>query len=241
MGESEWKIRGGHRLWTAPEGDHSYALDNSPVEYTKLDNFTVKITTASTHFGWIKHSTISLAPDSPRAIITHEVELTADQPAPLAPWGLTVMSAGGTALIPLPPKGSHPEDLLPNQRLILWPYTQMNDPRFTWGGENLCIQQDVNQGPTKLGLLHQLKWVAYLNHGCLFAKSIECNPDTSYPDMGVNFEIFTNSEILELESLGACTLSQAGESGTLREEWVVLETEIENPAETNLAQLISAG
>ena len=35
-GEKEWMIRGGHRFWTAPEGDHSYELDNEPVTWKKL-------------------------------------------------------------------------------------------------------------------------------------------------------------------------------------------------------------
>ena len=44
-GEEEWKIRGGHRLWTAPEDfgkDDSfcYALDNSEVEHAIGDDFT---------------------------------------------------------------------------------------------------------------------------------------------------------------------------------------------------------
>ena len=32
-GENEWMMRGGHRFWTAPEADHSYELDNSPVTW----------------------------------------------------------------------------------------------------------------------------------------------------------------------------------------------------------------
>ena len=36
-------IRGGHRFWTAPEGDHSYDLDNSPVTWKKLGDAAVEI------------------------------------------------------------------------------------------------------------------------------------------------------------------------------------------------------
>ena len=36
-------IRGGHRFWTAPEGDHSYELDNSPVTWKKLGEAAVEI------------------------------------------------------------------------------------------------------------------------------------------------------------------------------------------------------
>ena len=41
--EPEWKIRGGHRFWTAPEGAHSYAVDNEPVTYKKISDAAVEI------------------------------------------------------------------------------------------------------------------------------------------------------------------------------------------------------
>ena len=46
--EEMWKIRGGHRLWTAPEdfgkrGSLCYALDNSEVEHLIEDEFTVRV------------------------------------------------------------------------------------------------------------------------------------------------------------------------------------------------------
>ena len=38
--ECEWQIRGGHRLWTAPETvPDSYALDNVPVKATLDGDF----------------------------------------------------------------------------------------------------------------------------------------------------------------------------------------------------------
>lgn len=243
-GETEWKIRGGHRLWTAPEGEHSYTLDNAAVDHEILGDLSVRLNSPSEEMGWIKTITVTLAPDRAEAVVEHRIELTRDREEALAPWALTVMDGGGTALIPLPPKGSHPENLLPNQRLILWPYTDMADPRFTWGPQNLLVRQDSQRGPTKLGILHRMGWVAYHNHGCLFAKSIEFSQtsaascDQPYPDMGVNFEIFTNEEMLELESLAPLTLRRAGDVATLREQWVVRRTEIADPASIDLSTVL---
>src|SRR3984885_12725778 len=42
-GEKEWMIRGGHRFWTAPEGDHSYDLDNSPVQWKKISENEIEV------------------------------------------------------------------------------------------------------------------------------------------------------------------------------------------------------
>jgi hypothetical protein len=46
--EEEWKIRGGHRLWIAPEDfgkkdGLTYSPDNSPVEHEIDDEFTVRV------------------------------------------------------------------------------------------------------------------------------------------------------------------------------------------------------
>ena len=46
--EDVWKIRGGHRLWTAPEDfgkedSLCYALDNSEVNHSIEDEFTIRV------------------------------------------------------------------------------------------------------------------------------------------------------------------------------------------------------
>jgi len=45
-------------------------------------------------------------------------------------------------------------------------------------------------------------WAAYSNHNALFIKQIPIQYEGIYPDLGVNFEVFTNDTMLELESLG---------------------------------------
>ncbi|MGC3989346.1 MAG: hypothetical protein QM796_06640 [Chthoniobacteraceae bacterium] len=47
-GESEWKIRGGHRLWIAPEHEVlSYLPDNNPVTHELLSPGGVKLVNES--------------------------------------------------------------------------------------------------------------------------------------------------------------------------------------------------
>src|SRR5471030_2288647 len=50
-GEDEWMIRGGHRFWTAPEADHSYELDNVPVDYKKIGEAGIEISSPVSPFG----------------------------------------------------------------------------------------------------------------------------------------------------------------------------------------------
>jgi hypothetical protein len=52
-------------------------------------------------------------------------------------------------------------------------------------------------------------------------KSVPFFADGIYPDLGSNFEAFTNAELLELETLGPLKQVSAGETIVHQELWVV--------------------
>ena len=82
--EKEWMVRGGHRFWTAPEGDHTYELDNSPVTWKKLGETAVEIIQpANKEFGYQKTLRIemlegSIESDGKEVVLGHEVAGVAD-------------------------------------------------------------------------------------------------------------------------------------------------------------------
>ena len=55
----------------------------------------------------------------------------------------------------------------------------------------------------------------------LFVKSVPFVADGTYPDLGSNFEAFTNPELLELETLGPLKRISPGETIVHQESWVV--------------------
>lgn len=203
-GEKEWQIRGGHRLWLAPEGKpFSYFPDNGPVKYTKLSNGGVRLTPEpETPNGIQKQMDITLDAGANHVKVVHRLINISKRPVHVAPWAMSVMAPGGTEIIPLPKKQSHDEALLPNQFMTIWAYTDFTDPRWHWGGKYFTLTQDAKKGPTKIGLAHQEKWLGYLRNGLLFVKVIDYKKGATYPDNGCNFETFTNEDMLESESLG---------------------------------------
>ncbi len=60
---------------------------------------------------------------------------------------------------------------------------------------------------------------AYLLGGDLFIKHTEANPHAAYPDFQCSFEMFTNEEFLELETLGALVDLIPGSSVAHVERW----------------------
>ena len=237
-GENEWMIRGGHRFWTAPEADHSYDLDNGPVTYKKLEEASVEIIQPVSAFGFQKSLRVELLKDEV-VRVTHILTNVGKKSLDYTPWALSVMAAGGTAFIPQPkldlhpsqfPEGrqTEPQDFLPNRELILWPYTNLADGRFSFSEHFLRVKQDTEKPPTKIGLKFPTGWVAYQNGDSVFAKHFSYDPAQPYTDRGVNFELFTNSEILELETIAPLLPLAPGATHEHTEHWILRKADLKD-------------
>jgi len=221
MGEPQWRNRGGHRLWLAPESpDFSLWPDNRPVAWERLGETGVRLTPPpETGPGFQKQIDLILSPDSAKVTVVHRIIRTGTQPCRAAPWALSVMAAGGYAIMPQPPLGEHPRDLLPNRRLVVWPYTELSDPRYGFGRRFLTLRQDPAGRPTKIGMPSALGWAGYWLQQTLFIKRFGLVPNAEYPDDGCNLEVFTNARMLELESLGPLRSFNPGDQAELVEHW----------------------
>jgi hypothetical protein len=228
-GEADWQIRGGHRLWVGPEDTtRTYAADNGPVAY-KEDSKGVTFTPApETEYGIQKQISVQLAPQGSKVTLLHTITNVSDKATELAPWSLSVMAAGGTEIIPLPPHRPHPgsaknarspKDFAANQLMAIWPFFDFTDQRWHFGSKYITLHQDAKKGPTKLGLAHTAGWVGYLNNGTLFVKRFGYQEGKKYPDHGCNFETFTNEDMLEIESLGPLVKLAPGKSVHHTEHW----------------------
>jgi hypothetical protein len=229
-GEPEWQIRGGHRFWLAPEDlTRTYFADNRPVRHEQTGPNAVKlIPPPEEEYGIQKEMHLTLAPKGTRVDVLLRATNVGKAATELAPWGPTVMAAGGVEIIPLPPKRAHPghpknakspADFAPNQELILWPYFDFADTRWTFGAKYIFLRQDVNKGPTKIGLAHRMGWVAHLNSGVLFVKRFDYREGAVYPDLGTRYQTFSNEDMLEMETVGELYRLQPGQSAELRESW----------------------
>jgi hypothetical protein len=231
--EDVWKIRGGHRLWTAPEDfgkedSLCYALDNSEVEHAIEDDFTVKVSNLIEKPTKIRREmVVRLERTNPKVTVEHRITNEGGMPLEIAPWALSVMAEGGYAVLSQPPLGTHPQDYLPNRSIVAWPFTDLSDERFRVGPRTICLYQ-THRPPFKIGLRHSEGWAAYILGDHLFMKNVPFTEGESYPDFGSNFETFTNAEFLELETLGPLKRISAGEALVHSESWVVF-SEVQLP------------
>jgi hypothetical protein len=226
-GGDVWRSYGGHRLWRAPEDvQYTYAPDNLPVA-NAWDGRSLKLTQPADAAGMAKEIEIVLDPERSRASLLHRLTNRTGTSVELGPWAVTVMAARGRAILPHEPFRPHSESLLPVRSLALWSYTDMKDPRWTWGSRYIQLKQDpAAKVEQKFGIRNSLGWAAYVLDGITFIKRFPFEESARYPDLDCNFEVFTNDAILELESLGPMTRLDPGRSVEHREEWFLFPANV---------------
>ncbi len=224
-GDDAWHSYGGHRLWHAPEHlVRTYFPDNTPVAYREHDGIlTVTQPTESTT-AIQKEMDIQLSDHSNHVHIVHRLINKNLWAVEMAAWALSVMATGGKAILPLPPRGSHGESLLPANNLALWAYTDLSDNRWTFGRKYILLQQDPQATqPQKIGASVPDGWMAYARGGHLFIKKSKFFASASYPDFGCSMETFTNDQILEVESLSPFVSIAPGAAVEHLEDWYLFK------------------
>ena len=224
---NEWMIFGGHRLWHAPEDAvRTYAPDFEPVAYAWDGRVLTLRPPEEADTGIRKEMEIHLAEEGPGVRVVHRLYNHNLWEVELAPWCLSVMDRGARAVAPQEPFGPHPENLLPARPLVLWPFTDMADPRWTWGTRYLQLQQDPDRdSPQKVGFFNSLGWVACFVNDSLFVVKYAVHPKAAHADLGANTELFTNGDMLEVETLGALTRIAPGGNAEHTEHWGLFPAE----------------
>ena len=83
--------------------------------------------------------------------------------------------------------------------------------------------------------------MAYLLGDSLFIKTFAFVEGATYPDGGCNFEVFTNSDMIEIESLSPLAALAPGESISHLESWFVfpIKDEVEINSEAALTKWLA--
>jgi hypothetical protein len=220
-GEAEFRARGGHRIWSAPENfPRTYGADNHPLEVAVRGSMLSAEAPVEAGSGLRKSMLVRMAAAGTAVTVVHGIENTLAWEIEVAAWALTMMAPGGTAVSGFPERGRHPENLAPSNPLTMWAFTDLSDPRWGFTRRHLVLRHDARvTEPTKLGLFNPKTWGAYLLGSELFIKRYEADAEKLYPDFGCSYETFANEQTLELETLGPLTRLKPGERLEHVERW----------------------
>lgn len=212
------RLLGGHRLWSAPEIiERTYCPDDQPVALI-ASVAGASFVAPPDAVGIVKEMALTLADDEARITVTHRLRNDGAAAIELAPWALTMVPLGGVTLLPQPQGPVDPRALLPNRFLTLWPYSDPNDPRLTWGNRIILVRGEPAL-PNKLGYRNTAGWVAHWLDGTLLTKEFPANLSSLHPDNGCNTECYVNDQFMEVETLGALVTVAPGQSVTHEEIW----------------------
>jgi hypothetical protein len=218
----DYFLRGGHRLWHSPEAmPRTYLPDNAGVTIQPVEGGVRLWQPTEALTGITKNIELRLDPKRAVATITHRLLNDGAETVEFAPWAITMLPLGGTAILPQTVGAIDEAGLLPNRNLVVWPYTRIADARLELGDDLIQIQAHAALPALKIGCMNRHGWLAYLRNGTLFVKRFKPQPDRAHPDFDCNTEIYCNDEFIELETLGPLTRLQPGQSVSHVETWEV--------------------
>jgi hypothetical protein len=217
-------LRGGHRLWHAPEHIvRTYQPDDDPLDVKRLRRGVALTAPVEAGTGLQKGMALELLGE--RTVkVTHTLKNRGLWAVPCAPWAVTMLRPGGYGVLPLPPKGSHERgDLLPNYALVPWTYTDLSLPLWDLHRDFIGIEVAKAKVAQKLGVTFYPGWSACWWPGATFVKFTPIASGATYPDLGSCFEVFTNGAMLEFETLGPLAPLAPGKTAAHIEYWTVLD------------------
>ncbi len=231
-GEGIWRIYGGHRLWTSPEVmPRTYSLDDKPVNvYVKGDEVVVEGNPEPQN---CVHKVIRVRRglDENSIEVVHEIKNICRWSIEFSCWALTVMRQRGFAIIPISSRCIDEKCLLPDRSIALWPYTKLSDKRLLIGEKYAFVKQDPEiDKPFKIGVNAHENWVGYWVDDFLFIKTFRKEGGV-YPDFNSSIEVYTNSKILEVETLSPLRKTEPGNINTHIEMWRLVKVGHLEPVE----------
>jgi len=223
--EGFWKIYGGHRLWSSPEAKpRSYSLDDKPVKI-EIDKEAVTIYGNPEPANSIQ-KTITIMPHHKGGIqVIHAIKNIGRWPITLACWALSIVKPKGFAIIPIHPSRIDEEGLLPDRHITIWPYTNLSDKRLMFTDDFIFVKQDPEiENPIKIGTMANPSWTAYWVDGNVFLKEFQ-KKEGEYPDFGCSVEVYTNADMLELETLSPLQTLEPNGTVEHTEIWRIFDVE----------------
>jgi hypothetical protein len=216
----DYILRGGQRVWHGPEDIiRSYQVDNEPVEVEWKDGMLSLVQKPEALTGIQKTITVKEGCAPNELIVDHILTNQNQWGVKFTVWPICQARSGGFAILPLSRKET---GLLPNRRVVFWPYANLRSENMVLGDEFIFVKAAFNGSDhTKVGWLNDRGWMGYYLDRTLFIKKAEFIPGGDYIDLGCSMECYCDVNCIELETTSPLTEVQPGGSASQTETWSV--------------------
>jgi hypothetical protein len=216
----DYILRGGQRVWHGPEDIiRSYQPDGEQVEVTWEGGVLTLVQKPEALTGIQKTISIQKGKSPNELIVSHTLTNRNLWGVNFTVWPICQARSGGFAILPLSRENT---GLLPNRRLVFWPYANLRSENLVLGNEFIFVRAAFNGSDrTKVGWFNDRGWMGYYLDRTLFLKKAEFIPGGDYIDLGCSMECYCDVNCIELETTSPLTEVQPGESAHQTETWSV--------------------
>ena len=214
----EWRNRGGHRIWIAPESNLSYCPDNEKIKYESADD-AVLLTQKKDEWLNIEKSLKIIFKDE-TIELTHIAQNLNNDTMCFSVWPITSLIPGGYVLMPFTPKREN--IFSPNKTLSLWGDSTLSDEQLIFEEDKIVLHHKMKAEQLKIGAFVKEGIVYYQLKDMTFVKSFCVDINALYPDNGVNCEVYLCKFMIEVESLSPMYKVNPGDKVTHKEFWKIV-------------------
>ena len=217
-----WESFGGHRIWLSPESDpETYTPDDKPCKVTETKDGAIFTYAEDIEIGVQKEMEIKMDTDDTNMQVSMRIKNVSDADKEFAVWAVSVCSQNGTLIIPM---NTVDTEVLPNRKIVLWPYTDPRANNFYWGKKYITVKQ-IPEGESytaKLGVDLNCGTAYYvLGDEILYKKYDTNHEEGQYPDGGCSFETYVCNAMIEFETLSELKTVSKGETLEHTEHWSI--------------------
>ncbi|MGD0273372.1 MAG: hypothetical protein ABSB96_06565 [Gaiellaceae bacterium] len=234
-----YRLRGGHRLWFAPENPPLTSAPDEDGLVVEERPHALKLERLEPQSKLRKTIEIELAAERAAMTVKHGLRNEGETTVEQAPWAITILPLGGTAILPQQRGPIGESEFLPNRALTFWPYSSVRDSRLELGDKLVLVHGEPAPAPFKIGYLNRAGWAAYLRDGILLRKSFDPQPELEHVDLGSNVEVYCNDRLLELETLAPLSLLEPGAEAGHEERWQLRSVGLVEPGAEPIAAALA--
>jgi hypothetical protein len=216
----DYILHGGQRIWHGPEDlVRSYQADTDPVKLEWSGGTLSLVQKVETLTGIQKTMTIREGVRPNELVVDHILTNHNLWPVKFTVWPICQARSGGFAILPLSRANT---GLLPNRRVIFWPYANLRSDNLFLGNEFIFVKAAFSAGDrTKVGWFNDRGWIGYSLDRTLFIIKAEFIPGGDYIDLGCSMECYCDVNCIELETTSPLTEVPPGGSARHSETWSV--------------------
>jgi hypothetical protein len=233
LARGEWKLMGGHRVWTtrvgADESEDAYRPDNLPCEVTTGSNSITAIAPVDPILNSRRGIEVTVDGED-RLTVENFAENTGEMLYSCGVWALTCTLPTADTRYGIPLGDGSEWDCFNLVMFRKWGgghTSAFNDDQISFTEDMLLLDPKGRETKRMLQAPYGIIAMNAPDRGCTFAKQVEYEQDAQYP-LGCNMAFYVGPEnfMVEMETMGAEVTLKPGERVVNRETWAVTDSSV---------------